>query len=760
MCRNYIIPTSCWFSFFGVLGIMSSLGEEFKWYNDRDLPIIDGNFSDIVKLERECLVKIFECKDNIDSSIATMSIKEKKDGAQKELLENFVDSRRNLFKKFFVNYCQSKKLLKFSDNFSDNLKKYSEIEDIVRYNIWVKIFNEIKKDNILDFFDKPLEYDDVYEFIDEFISKFVDSIDDYIYEEMPDWIEKDSMNDFLWYLKNIILKLIKLKICDDHDKLDLDALFDLISETIYASIEKWPLYKIYSEFLNEWFDSENLVDGKYDDVAHDELDDLLDDDFDIVMSGVKQLVNASNIKGVDDLDDLDFSAIDWAKIADDAWIFLKKNPKFIKWFNPFDEDAFVDKICSIVLDDESYDVWKKTFIRRVRFPVNTWDLKLMNIKDSEDIMNFISHLREKYPKAKNHIWNIWSHNLKDKKIEFLSTYNEKLLNDVSEVLDDDFFKKLSLVQLFKIMHVYLLVLNSNNFDLSEEFEEFLKVFLERRFAESDGSVRGKEAEKMARKSEQQPKQPESVVKIKKLETEQVQKKEWLSKELLEDLDFYFTHVDNSFSDDEKTAIIRILEKLPWKFYKRSWFKEFELNDIFFQNLDKNWYVCEDDSSDEDLDKDLWKGEIFDVSGWLEILDGTEWNVDNDDILKINDLLSEINNLDDVALKIGKYFEVLKILWYSFFKKELRIKEHVINLCNSNPAFYSSFENTIVNVVNWSQNLEKKEKKWKNMPVYCLDIWWTWYRLVCLSVWNNDRKSIYAVMPHKEYITFLDKKCHG
>ena len=88
------------------------------------MSVIDENFSDIVKFERDCLVKIFECKDNIDYQIDSISIREKKSETQKELLDNLIDSRRNLFKKFFINYCKSKKLLKYSDSFSDDLEKY------------------------------------------------------------------------------------------------------------------------------------------------------------------------------------------------------------------------------------------------------------------------------------------------------------------------------------------------------------------------------------------------------------------------------------------------------------------------------------------------------------------------------------------------------------------------------------------------------------------------------------------------------------
>ncbi|MBO4516919.1 hypothetical protein J5751_05880 [bacterium] len=56
---------------------------------------------------------------------------------------------------------------------------------------------------------------------------------------------------------------------------------------------------------------------------------------------------------------------------------------------------------------------------------------------------------------------------------------------------------------------------------------------------------------------------------------------------MEDINFYFTSIDINHSEEEISAIIKIIEKLPRKSYKRKWFKDFKLNDIFFQNLDKN-----------------------------------------------------------------------------------------------------------------------------------------------------------------------------
>ena len=710
--------------------------ERFHWYSSEELSIIDKNIFDIVKFESDCLMKIFECKENIDSQIDVIA--KQNNNTKNELLNTLITTKNELFKYFFINYCKSKKLLEYSDNFSDVLKKFVDVEELVRYNLWVRIFNDVDCNSILTVFKKPLDYPFIYDFIDDFVSSFVDNICDYLIDYLPkDW----NIDGYFDYFKRSSLSVIKWKISENSGDFDLNDLFDLISEVLCAYIDEDSVKKLYDNFLLEgtsWWYENDTSSG--------------------VSKCVEKLVVGSWLPDFY-TSSVDFSSFDWKKIADDTWEFILKYLNSNNEFNVPDQNQFLEKIYWVYLDNEKFEIWKNQFVNRIKLPVKISDIKFSSIKESEDILNFISLMKLKYPKAKNHIWNIGSHKLKDKKLDFFKHFENNFVSKISKLLNSDDFRRMSLVDLFKIMNYYLYILNRQKFDFSSDFVDYLKNFLERSFSESHNLVIKKEEDKeLAMQSISQHSNGEKKIVVKDPKVVPVSRKVELSKDLLEDIDFYFTHIDDNPSGGKKDSVLAVLMKISWKHYRKKRFKEFELNDIFFQNLDKNWYICEDDTTDEDLSKDSWKSETIDISEWSEILDDFEWKVDADDILKINLLLSEINNLDDISSKIDKYFEILKILWYSFFKKEQRIKWNILAACKSSTSLFTSFSNTIVNLVNWSQVLEKKEKKWKSMPVFCLDIWWTWYRLVCLHKWDYEKKAIFDIMPHKEYITFLDKKC--
>lgn len=741
--------------------------ERFSWYNNKELSNIDKSFSDILKIERDWLLKIFKCRDLINYQIGCLSVKEKVAESQQKLLDNLIDSKRDLFKKFFINYCKSKNLLKFSDNFSDQLEKYDEIDDTVRYSLWVRIFDDVDKDNILNLFDKPLEYDDIYVFVDDFVSNFVDSISDYLSTFLPEWSSEQFINDFVIYFKNIVSKIVseKLKISKKNN-LDLNDLFSLISDVIFDYVDKNTVNEIYYEFLVSKTYSEYL-EKDYNVSWNDSVNDDYND-YEVVVPCVWQLLKCTGIKDSDILNKLDGYDLDRRKSEeDDISNFIQNVLDVWNEFWGLNRDEFNEKIYSLHFDEHQYEIWKEMFLKRIKFPVKTWDLKLSGIEDSSDVMNYISEMRIKYPRAKNYIWKIWSHNFKEMKADFLRIYFDDLLNKLSIVLNDESFKKSSLIQLFKIMYIYIWILKWSKFNLDADFQEYIKKHLEKSFRESHQSVKDKEGgNKNPVPIVESVEEPENVVLEEKTVEEPIQKKEWLPQEVMDDINFYFENVDSNFTDDQKRAIIKIVEGFPLvkasdkdkKYYKKSWFKDFNLNDIFFQNLDKNWYFCEPD-------------DIKDVVVPNESIQSPVVSVDPLS-LKTQEFLSKISKCDNTKWKVDVCIDVLKFLWYTFYaneqdsrekyedsreKNEWKISGDILNFCKSN---CSTFINTMVKLINWNQVLEKKKKKRENMPVYWLAIWDTWYRLVCLDKWNNEKKAIYALMNHNDYTTFLDKKCSG
>lgn len=713
-----------------MLFLVMSLSEKFQWCDFESLSLIDKNLLDIEKFGRVCLLKIFECKENIDLEID--SILRKKEETSKELLDNLIATKKGLFNKFFLSYCKSKKLLEYSGDVPVTLKQYLDLEDVVRYNLWVVIFNEISCNDIWNFFDNPLNYAGIYSFIDDFVSNFIYSIKDYICEALSHLINDDFIDNFLCYFKNEVSKLIKFKIYDC-TQLDLDALFCLISEEIYVSISKDSLHKIYHDFSEELQDSSSNCES-------DEAFDCL-----------KNLVEWTCIELADIEKSIDQSLIDWEKIADDTWEFIREYLNNNGEFNISDYDEFLEKIYSVVLDSEKYEIWKSLFLSRVKIPVKVNDIPIRDIDKSCDLKNFIVALKEKYPKAKNHIWILGFHKLKDKKIEYLEKCEENLKKSLSNLLDNDSIKKLNLVQLFKLMHYYLCILECNRLSIINGFEWYLEKYFEQLFSESDFSVRKKEAEKEAKKIESHKlKQSVPVIEVKKPETEQIQNRELLSKELFEDIEFYFTNIDINHSKAEKSAIIKVIEKLPSKSYKRKWFKDFDLSDIFFQNLDKNWYQCIDEA--EEVNDARGVPNVKSLSDWfVESLDSDLSDVD-DTYKKISDLLDEINCTDNIETKIELFIDSLSIL-YDFSNKEL-FKVLALNYVKSDVRILKWIISILERIIKW-QKEELKTSKNRRERYFTFDIWYnTWYRIVLQDQDWTTRKKIMDFVDHDTYMDRL------
>lgn len=717
-----------------MLFLVMSLSERFQWCDFESLSLIDKNLLDIEKFGRVCLLKIFECKENIDLEID--SILRKKEETIKELLDNLIATKKELFNKFFLSYCKSKKLLEYSGDVPVTLKQYINLEDVVRYNLWVVIFNEVSCEDIWRFFDNPLSYAGIYSFIDDFVSNFISSINDYICEALPELMNDDLFNDFLWYFKNEISKLIKLKICDNN-QLNLDDLFCLISEEIYISISKDSLSNICHEFL------ENFHNYSIDSQSNENFDDTFE--------CLRYLVEWTCIKMIDIESNMDQSLVDWEKIADDTWEFIREYLNNNGEFNISDYDEFLEKIYNIVLDSEKYELWKNLFLSRIKVPIKVNDIPIRSIDESIDLKHFIVALKERYPKAKNHIWILGFHKLKDKKIEYLEKCEENLKKSLSNLLDNDSIKKLNLVQLFKLMHYYLCILECNRLSIVNEFEWYLEKYFEQLFSESDFSVRKKEAEKEAKKIESHKlKQSVPVIEVKKPETEQIQNRELLSKELFEDIEFYFTNIDINHSKAEKSEIIKAIEKLPGKSYKRKWFKDFNLTDIFFQILDKNWYQCISEVKKVDGVRDILNVKSF--SDWfVESFDSAV--IDADDIyIKVSNLLDEINSIDDIETKIDLFIDSLNIL-YDFSNKEL-FKVLALNYVKSDVRILKWIVSVLERIIKW-QKEELKTTKNRKKRYFTFDLWYnTWYRIVLQDQDWTTRKKIVDFVDHDTYMDRL------
>ena len=224
--------------------------------------------------------------------------------------------------------------------------------------------------------------------------------------------------------------------------------------------------------------------------------------------------------------------------------------------------------------------------------------------------------------------------------------------------------------------------------------------------------------------------------------------------------------DGKLDKDLKKYLIRIL-KNKWGFYKKSWFIWYKIKDIdsFFEILDSNWFICFDPAIDvENVVEDATENVTESIWSWnFEWIRESQLHTtqDFDDEKKFKDelfkLKNEAFNSIDLQKKVTCSIEILKKIWYTF-ENENTFSKALFSLFKWNKSVLKSFNKVLSACINGLQLEEKKQKKWEWNDVYSIKVCWNDYRLVILDKWQNEKRCIYNIMSHNEYVDFLDKKC--
>lgn len=704
---------------------------------------LNQNINEIIQAEKKYLINLFAIKEKIVEKLDELKSKWL-NVKEKELYDNLSANNDELFKEFFLRYCcdwDSLDFLDIDDENQDN--EYVKLKKHLRFDIWKYVFFWASKEEIFDVVNNPMIVKNFKDFVKNSISWYLWSLDTTIWEQLGKPL---FLDDFLWYFKETVVDDILDSLDKFDGNVDLVKFLDIVADHLSSIADMDNIRLMYFEFLRKTFDYRL----NWNTELKKEFDFSYADDFIALISPyLDYLIKNTYLKDFNILD-VNYKDIwvDGEFLADQVLEFIKKyvsdNPKL--WTS--DEDEFARKIYTTYLNDEEFLAWKKTFLERIKLPISADNIKILKIDDSSNIQEFIWVLKNKYPKAKKYTWNIWVQELKSLKPEFVAYYKKKFFEKLEKHLDNDIFVNMGLVQLYTIMLCYSVVVNNNKLNIVPDFEDYIKDILEKRFKESDKIVRAKEKEKNKVKHiDAQPvDEPEKPLKVQLPKISPMQKKEGLSSELLEDINFYFNSIDINHSEEEKSAIIKIIEKLPRKSYKRKWFKDFELNDIFFQNLDKNWYQCIDEVDNVD---DVDESSIISQNDWLvESSDSIVKNLD-DDNWKISAFLVEINNTDDIEKKINLFIDALDIL-YDFSNKEL-FKVLALDYVKSDVRILKWIISILERIIKW-QREELKTSKNMRKRYFTFDIWYnTWYRIVLQDQDWTTRKKIVDFVDHDTYM---------
>lgn len=750
---------------------------------ESDSDSIKDFLSLIDTFKSEDLYSLFCDKENIESDIVEIEWSNIKEN-RKKLLEELWLEREKLFKSFYDFYWEYDEhvehLADLIESRWDGWKTYGgkgitlhdlimDADKILHEKLYRIIFDTVWKDEIKNVISwKNLEVDMVLSRVSSMVKYFFEvrkheirNILERCIQDSPYFVKllndsnctvEDYINQFIDYYENdtlyyIFNELEHAKISKDYKSVDLSGIFG----DFVTSIDLCLLAKFTPKLIRDWFvlfssdrigislESEKVPDYRPMIYVYSKVCWLFDEVF-------------PDVKRVDNIEWLDFKEItkDASKKTIDFFCRVLKNLKI--------HDNWAHILLSDVLFSEKIKYLQQLYVKhkwRI-FPqlkeyffteVSKSFFNLEDFQLSLDLDDIISDLRNKYEYAKPHVWEVSKKQCDEMEKAFLKNEKDKFRTKFFDAFSkySNFFDCLDVMEWFIFFEIFKPLLSEVQITfkekLNKDYKEFVKTTLEEKFKKSHNNAKPKKRVVPVVKKQDKC---ESVER-KKTPTNIVIEKKELPEWLVSDLEKYFWWKLNR-------KLARSLRSSFWE-YKTSWYTKekywFDFDDEFFRILREHWFVCIDESTQSSQKI---------VDSQPDTL-SEESNVDNWKIdiqtSKAQELLWMIDTLSSVEEKINVYIDILKELWYEFYNdNEDKIRGKLIGFSNSNPAFLGKFWGMIVNLINKTV-VEGKivDKKWEGLPIYSLDITWSYRVLVLKWKW---RKYIYDVMNHDDYFTFLYK----
>jgi len=732
---------------------------------------VGQNLAELLDSEREFLINLFEIKEKIDEKFDELDKKWLR-MKQKTLYENLSMTNDLLFTEFYKRYCWNRfpidivkndVVSQVLDDTSDEIDvsifdDFFKIDEYVRLNLWRLIFDNVNKK-------------DVYLILGPSISENVDlsalfkSLTEDYFDENKDIIinseEYKKSQNLAGSLDNSNLNYeLNEKIFDgfkesyvefvvsainnwlnDNPHADFDSLIKIIDVVFLLFFNKKKFLEWYSAFVSKM---DKLL-------AEDELDshESIIQDEQLLFNDTKSI-----FESLGKTCDIEFSELDIDAIIDDSFkcyytfiwkIFKQLNIRDLFEFGEnlktYDHDKIVEYTEKMYMKHKKaiFCQWKQHFVLEIsKLMINQDNL----IISPDEEQKFLDQMRQKYPNAKKYAWNIWTQKRKQLKSDFIKNQWALFENIVNIVVLDnfDFFDGLSLQDLFLFVQFSKLFFESEKREIAEKFKEYVFNFIENNFRESHLKVTEKESSKLKQSSktdQKVDKSQNSTVKGIEKPAFTVRKRalpEWLVVELN---NYFWWAID--------PVLERSLRNSWWK-YKRKWFDRFNVTEKFFEILDKYWFECEDldilDSKDASSGTPLSESLEINGEAWLD-------DNENQDIIKLWDIIRKINETDDIEQKIDYIVDGFDI-FYDFSNKEL-FRFLVSNFVKSEVRILKWIISVLCWIMKW-QREELKTSKNIRERYFTFDIWYnTWYRIVLQDQDQSSRKKIVDFVDHDTYM---------
>lgn len=775
--------------------MMNNILGYLKDFSTNELQTAKNSLSQLPQFEDLVLSQIFECNENINACLLKLlSIEEKKlemtDKIRKsidDLKNNLNLKREDLFEKFYLAYCDTfmsgdefkEKIIGYDSSFSDiPADTLCTIDTPIRSNLAKLVFRDVSKDMIVQYmrnvkFDQATFEKVFLDYVKESLwCEISDTLDKHIKDlfDNREYIEKSLLKNF-WENNSEVIRQFFDEKMDDMKAICEKDIEDQIIEKVNSLITNidqvnFQDFMILIDYITIISLNDKYINENFDRLSHDYLDPQL-----------HSLVN--NVWGFESPNSV--YQLLW-EMSDSLWynwdingfshdVFVKNvwsvlqgfyqhifdiasesdKKDLVQWLwnamNGFDADENFEKVQGaeerIYLEntDEVYGYLLWQFINEVKkIYKKKFATADLDKKEREDL---VSQLMNKHGDMPKKVWwgitwvSKWKKLKQDFCNESVKTDNAFIMNLMDKLqTHESEIKSYPYRDLLSFFWVLLCVISDVELDFKNELKTFTENYVEQLFQNYRQDVDKKN--KMMQEMKEKLQASKAVAKNENLVSEPVKveqkEKKTLPEQMISDLEKYFGWVI-----DQKLE--RYLKNCGGE-YKTIWFREYDVDEWFFDILHEYNYVCID--VDELESTELSDGvDHVDIDKDVDINESQQSPED----IKLKEILWQVDAVETISEKVNLFIQAFK-LFYDIFDEDV-LTEEISQCCRDNREVLNGIESVLDMLSKWQkeQVRSSKNRVWK---YYKFDIWRSWYRLVLQNQKWSSRRIIIDFANHDTY----------
>lgn len=744
-------------------------------------------------IENRYLYNIFKCKWDIARCLADLlsanecewEWTEKLQQSREKLIENLNLKREDLFEKFYLAYCD---VFMSGDEFKDKLVKYdSSLWDIPADTLWIldspirsnfakMVFRDVDKDMIVQYM-KNVKFDQAtFEkvFLDylkqSLWCEISETLDKHIKDLLDnrEYIEKSLLKKFWENNSGVINQFFDEKM-DDMKAICEKDIEDQIIEKVNSLIANMDQisfqdFMILIDYITIISLNDKYINENFDRLCHDYLDPQLESLVDNVWgfntpNSVYQLLwEISQSLWYDG----DINSFERDVFVKNVWRVLQwfyqhifdiasesdKND-LVQWLwnamNGFNSDENYERVQvaeeRIYAEniDEVYGYLLWQFINEVK---KIYKKKFAAVDlDKKEREDLVSQMMDRYGDVPKKVWwaitgvSKWKKLKQDFCNESVNGENDFIMDLVNKLQSYEHeIKSYSYRDVLSFFWLLLCVISDVELDVNSELKIYTENYLEQLFQDYRQEVDKKN--KLMQEMKEKLQASKTVAKNENLVSEPVnfeqKEKKTLPEQMVSDLEKYF-----GWEIDQRLE--RYLKNCGGE-YKTIWFKDYDVDEWFFDILDKYNYVRIDVDEQESPDS---TDEIDQIDLANDIIESQE-STDN---IKLKEILEKIDNVETIPEKVNLFIQAFK-LFYDILDEETLIEE-MTQCCRDNRDVLNGIQSTLDMLSKWQKELVRssKNRAWK---YYKFDIWRSWYRLVLQNQKWSNRRIIIDFADHNTY----------